>query len=135
MANRIGRLSRRGRRALTAGRFETGGETMPLYEYLCESCGRTFEAIQSHSEAPFTTCDRCGGTLKKLLSSPAVQFKGSGWYVSDYGRSSGKGRSAGDGSKKDEGSKVDEGPKKDGATSKEGPRPAGSTPPPSGKDV
>jgi putative FmdB family regulatory protein len=59
---------------------------MPLYEYLCESCGRTIEVIQSFSEAPLSLCDRCGGALKKLLSSPAFQFKGSGWYVSDYGR-------------------------------------------------
>jgi len=59
---------------------------MPLYEYLCTSCGRTFEAIQGFREAPFATCNRCGGTLKRLISAPAVQFKGSGWYVSDYGR-------------------------------------------------
>jgi putative FmdB family regulatory protein len=59
---------------------------MPLYEYLCESCGRTLEAIQSYSEPPLTMCDRCGGALKKLLSAPAVQFKGTGWYVSDYGK-------------------------------------------------
>ena len=60
---------------------------MPLYEYLCTSCGRTFEAFQSFGEAPLALCDRCGGALKRLISAPAVQFKGSGWYVSDYGRS------------------------------------------------
>lgn len=59
---------------------------MPLYEYICESCGRTIEALQSFREPPLTICDRCGGNLKKLMSAPAVQFKGSGWYVSDYGR-------------------------------------------------
>jgi len=59
---------------------------MPLYEYICESCGRTLEAIQSYSEPLLTLCDRCGGPLRKLLSAPAVQFKGSGWYVSDYGK-------------------------------------------------
>ena len=59
---------------------------MPLHEYLCTSCGRTFEAIQSFGEAPLATCNRCGGALKRLISAPAVQFKGSGWYVSDYGR-------------------------------------------------
>ncbi len=74
---------------------------MPLYEYLCESCGRSFEAIQRFSEAPLTTCDRCGGTLKKLLSAPAFQFKGSGWYVSDYGRPGGGTKSADEGGKKD----------------------------------
>jgi len=59
---------------------------MPLHEYLCTSCGRTFEAIQSFREAPLATCNKCGGALKRLISAPAVQFKGSGWYVSDYGR-------------------------------------------------
>ena len=63
---------------------------MPLYEYLCESCGRTMEAIQSFSDPPLTMCDRCGGAVKKLLSAPAVQFKGSGWYVSDYGKGGSK---------------------------------------------
>jgi putative FmdB family regulatory protein len=60
---------------------------MPLHEYLCTSCGRTFEAIQSFGEAPLATCNRCGGALKRLISAPAVQFKGSGWYVNDYARS------------------------------------------------
>jgi putative FmdB family regulatory protein len=60
---------------------------MPLFEYLCESCGRTLEVIQAVGEPPPTVCDRCGGPLRKLLSAPAVQFKGTGWYVSDYGRS------------------------------------------------
>ncbi len=61
---------------------------MPLYEYLCEACGWTVEVIQRVSEPPLTVCERCGSRLKKLLSPPAVRFKGSGWYVSDYGRSS-----------------------------------------------
>ena len=60
---------------------------MPLYEYLCESCGRTIEAIQSFAEPPLAVCDRCAGALKKLVSAPAFQFKGTGWYVSDYGPS------------------------------------------------
>jgi putative FmdB family regulatory protein len=63
---------------------------MPLYEYLCGSCGRTIEVIQSYSDPLLKICDRCGGELKKLMSAPAVQFKGSGWYVSDYGRGGGK---------------------------------------------
>lgn len=73
---------------------------MPLYEYLCTECGRTIEAFQSFSEAPLAQCDRCGGALKRLISAPAVQFKGSGWYVSDYGRS-------GSGSKGSEAGKTD----------------------------
>lgn len=64
---------------------------MPLYEYLCDACGRTIEAIQGFSEPPLTICDRCGGNVRRLLSAPAVQFKGSGWYVSDYGRGSSTG--------------------------------------------
>ena len=66
---------------------------MPLYEYQCLSCGRTSEVIQRLSEPPLATCDRCGGDLKKLLSAPAFQFKGSGWYVTDY---AGKGKDSKD---------------------------------------
>ncbi len=63
---------------------------MPLYEYLCDACGWTTEVIQAFSDPPVTHCERCGGKVKKLLSPPAVQFKGSGWYVTDYARASAK---------------------------------------------
>jgi putative FmdB family regulatory protein len=59
---------------------------MPLYEYQCVQCNERLEAIQRFSDEPFTICPQCGGNLKKLISSPAFQFKGSGWYVSDYGK-------------------------------------------------
>ena len=59
---------------------------MPLYEYECESCGRRVERIQRFSDPPLTTCETCSGPLRKLLSSPAIQFKGSGWYITDYAR-------------------------------------------------
>jgi putative FmdB family regulatory protein len=59
---------------------------MPLYEYQCEACGHRFEVIQKFSDAPVETCQRCGGAVRKLLSSPAIQFKGSGWYITDYAR-------------------------------------------------
>jgi putative FmdB family regulatory protein len=59
---------------------------MPLYEYECESCGTRVERIQRFSDPPLTTCEGCGGALRKLLSSPAIQFKGSGWYITDYAR-------------------------------------------------
>jgi putative FmdB family regulatory protein len=59
---------------------------MPLYEYQCETCGHRFEVIQKFSDAPIETCDKCGGQVRKLLSSPAIQFKGSGWYITDYAR-------------------------------------------------
>src|SRR5688572_5765543 len=59
---------------------------MPLYEYQCEACGHRFEVIQKFSDAPIETCQRCPGVVRKLLSSPAIQFKGSGWYITDYAR-------------------------------------------------
>jgi putative FmdB family regulatory protein len=59
---------------------------MPLYEYQCDACGHRFEVIQKFSEAPIEVCPACGGTVHKLLSSPAIQFKGSGWYITDYAR-------------------------------------------------
>ena len=59
---------------------------MPLYEYQCEACAHRFEQIQRFSDPPLTTCPECGGTVRKLLSSPAIQFKGTGWYVTDYAR-------------------------------------------------
>jgi len=62
---------------------------MPLYEYLCESCGRRTEALQRLDEPPLTTCPHCEGPLRKLLSAPAFQFKGSGWYLTDYARKGG----------------------------------------------
>ena len=59
---------------------------MPLYEYKCRKCGFTFEVLQKSGEGPLETCQSCGGRLQKLLSSPAIQFKGSGWYITDYAR-------------------------------------------------
>jgi len=59
---------------------------MPLYEYQCDKCAHRFEVIQKFSDAPIEVCPKCGGPVKKLLSSPAIQFKGSGWYVTDYAR-------------------------------------------------
>jgi putative FmdB family regulatory protein len=60
---------------------------MPLYEYLCTSCGHRFERIRKFSDAPVTTCPECGGPVEKQISSPAIQFKGAGWYVNDYAKS------------------------------------------------
>jgi putative FmdB family regulatory protein len=59
---------------------------MPLYEYQCDACGFRFEVIQRFSDAPIETCQSCGGSVHKLLSPPAIQFKGSGWYITDYAR-------------------------------------------------
>ena len=57
---------------------------MPLYEYECDSCGWRFELIQKFSDQLASECPTCGGPVHKLLSAPAIQFKGSGWYVTDY---------------------------------------------------
>jgi putative FmdB family regulatory protein len=58
---------------------------VPLYEYECDACGRRFEVIQKFSDPPLEVCKDCGkGPVRKLLSSPAIQFKGSGWYITDY---------------------------------------------------
>jgi putative FmdB family regulatory protein len=60
---------------------------MPLYEYKCEKCGR-FERIVKFSDPPLAACPTCGGTVQKLFSSPAIQFKGSGFYITDYAKKS-----------------------------------------------
>ena len=57
---------------------------MPLYEYCCKKCGKRIERIQKFSDAPLNLCEECGGELEKMLSAPAIRFKGSGWYVNDY---------------------------------------------------
>ena len=60
---------------------------MPIYEYQCKQCGKTFELIQNFSDAPLTVHDGCGGEVERLISAPALHFKGSGWYITDYARS------------------------------------------------
>jgi putative FmdB family regulatory protein len=65
---------------------------VPLYEYSCPQCGR-FEAIRKFSDAPLLVCPTCGREVSRLISAPAIQFKGTGWYVTDYARKS----SGGDG--------------------------------------
>jgi len=64
---------------------------MPIYEYQCRACGERTEILQRLDEAPLAHCPRCGGPMTKLISAPAFQFKGSGWYVTDY---AGKGKGA-----------------------------------------
>lgn len=60
---------------------------MPIYEYECTRCGGRFEMIQSFSDKPLKKCEQCGGKLHKLVSECAFHLKGSGWYVTDYGKS------------------------------------------------
>jgi putative FmdB family regulatory protein len=59
---------------------------MPIYEYRCTKCGHRFEAIQKVSDPPISKCEKCKGKAERLISSPAIQFKGSGWYITDYAR-------------------------------------------------
>lgn len=61
---------------------------MPLYEYQCKKCGHRFEKIQKFSDKPVKKCPECGGPVEQTISAPAVQFKGSGWYVTDYAKKS-----------------------------------------------
>lgn len=61
---------------------------MPLYEYLCKKCGHRFERIQKFSDPHVKKCPDCGGAVEQVISAPAVQFKGSGWYVTDYAKKS-----------------------------------------------
>jgi putative FmdB family regulatory protein len=61
---------------------------LPLYEYECKKCGRRMEKIRKFSDPPLTKCESCGGKLEQLLSSPAIRFKGSGWYINDYAKKS-----------------------------------------------
>ena len=75
---------------------------MPLYEYECEKCGHRFEKIQKFSDKMVKKCPECGGQVEQMISAPAVQFKGTGWYVTDYAK---KGSSAGSSSSSDSGSK------------------------------
>jgi len=74
---------------------------MPIYEYKCDSCGQQFELIQRFSDAPLTQHDACGGSVHRLLSAPALQFKGSGFYITDYSKSGSK-PAGGNGSGKNE---------------------------------
>jgi putative FmdB family regulatory protein len=61
---------------------------MPVYEYKCESCGEVFELIQKFSDEPLKVHEKCGGSVHRLLSAPALQFKGTGWYITDYAKGS-----------------------------------------------
>ncbi len=74
---------------------------MPLYEYQCEKCGDKFEVMQKFADERLTTHDKCGGHVQRLLSVPALQFKGSGFYINDYAKSGSGGASEGSAKKAD----------------------------------
>ena len=98
---------------------------MPLYEYECKKCHHRFERIVKFSDRPIKKCPECGGPVEQTITAPAVQFKGSGWYVTDYAKKSAATASSSNGdskhqpeSKKDSASKEDSGQKKDDKPSK-----------------
>ena len=96
---------------------------MPLYEYECKKCHHRFEKIQKFSDRMVKKCPDCGGPVEQMISAPAVQFKGSGWYVTDYAKKS-SAQSSSDGSGTD--SKKEDKPKS-GSSSKEGSSKEGSS--------
>src|SRR5437588_6337461 len=77
--------------------FPAFGSPMPLYEYECKKCHHRFEKIQKFSDKMVKKCPQCGGPVEQMISAPAVQFKGSGWYVTDYAKKSSSQGSAGSG--------------------------------------
>jgi putative FmdB family regulatory protein len=80
---------------------------MPLYEYECDACGHRFEKIQKFSDPLEDTCPKCGGRLHKMISSPAIQFKGSGFYITDYPKGDKGTAPKSDGGKSDKAAKAD----------------------------
>lgn len=94
---------------------------MPIYEYECESCKTRSEALQKFDDPPLTKCEKCGGHLRRLISAPAFQFKGSGWYVTDYGGKRGASAPAASKSESAEGAKSSEQSDKSGGSSSTSP--------------
>ena len=80
---------------------------MPLYEYRCTSCGERIEVLQHLGAAPIAECPSCGGVLVKLISASALQFKGTGWYVTDYGHRHTTAANNGEPSSRDGGAKAE----------------------------
>lgn len=102
---------------------------MPLYEYRCDGCGEVFEVIQKFADKPLQTHEKCGGRVQRLLSVPALQFKGSGWYITDYAKSGGSGKNG-----KPEAASGTGKPSTDASSTKSGDSPSTTTTPPSTSD-
>src|SRR5215208_1323260 len=108
---------------------------MPLYEYQCEACSHRFEKIVQYSDPPIETCPVCGGKVRKLFSSPAIQFKGSGFYITDYAKKTSPDSSSGkpssetpaDKSAETSSDKSSDSPKSDKPETKAAPAPATTT--------
>ena len=94
---------------------------MPLYEYQCQKCKHKFEKIQKFSDRPIKKCPECGGPVEKVMHAPAVQFKGTGWYVTDYGGKGDKSEKPKPDTSSDKGGseKKDSSAKEEGAKSKD----------------
>jgi putative FmdB family regulatory protein len=96
---------------------------MPLYEYECKKCHHRFERIQKFSDPHVKKCPQCGGPIEQVISAPAVQFKGSGWYVTDYAKKSSTGSASsssnGDSSKQDAKSKSEDASKPESSSNSE----------------
>jgi putative FmdB family regulatory protein len=82
---------------------------MPLYEYECDACGHRFEKIRMYSDPPLNECPKCGGPVHKLQSAPAIQFKGTGFYITDYAKKDSGAGGSGEGrdGQSDKGEKTD----------------------------
>ena len=93
---------------------------MPIYEYRCEKCGEVFEKIQKFDDPPLKIHEGCGGTLEQLLHAPAIQFKGSGFYITDYARKSAPAESSGSSASSDSGSKASDSGTKTSSTTDSG---------------
>ena len=92
---------------------------MPLYEYLCKKCGHRFEEIRKFSDKQPKKCPECGGVIEQLISAPTVQFKGSGWYVTDYAKKKTAGSSSSSGSSSSDSSSESDSGSKEKKDSKE----------------
>ncbi len=100
---------------------------MPIYEYQCDRCGHRSEELQRLADPPVALCPNCGGPYRKLISAPSFQFKGSGWYVTDYARNQGgKDQGKSDTGKSEESSAKSEGGAKDSASKDSGSKDGGS---------
>jgi putative FmdB family regulatory protein len=91
---------------------------VPLYEYQCKKCKHKFEKIQKFSDRPIKKCPECGGPVEKVMHAPAVQFKGTGWYVTDYG-----GKDKSEKSKTEGSSDKNSSEKKESTTKEDGAKP------------
>jgi len=92
---------------------------VPLYEYQCKKCKHKFEKIQKFSDPPVRKCPECGSPVEKVMHAPNVQFKGTGWYVTDYGGKDKSEKSKAEGSSEKAGSEKKDSAKEDGTKSKD----------------